>query len=103
MLRRCLGLAILGVFALAIAPVWGQSSSSTYDKDAVKALSKKIDAHLAKVWKKFNVTPAAKADDYVFFRRLNLDLNGRIPDLIPLTDFIDKEDPDKRWETVDDL
>jgi hypothetical protein len=115
---RCWGLAVLGIFACASAPAWGQSSN--YNKDAVKALSKKIDAHLAKVWQKAKVTPAPKAADHVFFRRLNLDLVGRIPDLSPVTDFMDDgflDDPlagslytvggliatEKRWVWVDRL
>src|ERR1019366_4030114 len=103
MLRRCIGLAILGMFATAIAPAWGQNASTQYDKEAVKALSKRIDEHLAKTWKNAGVTPAPKAEDHVFFRRLNLDLAGRIPDLIPMTDFVDDDSADKRWLWVDKL
>jgi Protein of unknown function (DUF1553)/Protein of unknown function (DUF1549) len=101
MLRHCWGLAIVAVLSIAIAPAWGQNPA--YDKDAVKALSKKIDEHLAKTWKKAKVTPAPKAEDHVFFRRLNLDLQGRIPDLLDITDFIDNQDPDKRWMWVDKM
>ena len=101
MLRRCWGLAIVGIFAIAFAPAWGQDPA--YDKDAVKALSKRIDEHLAKAWKKAKVTPAPKAEDHVFFRRLNLDLSGRIPDLLDITDFIDNQKADKRWMWVDQL
>jgi hypothetical protein len=100
MLRRCLGLAIAGVFVVALTPAWGQGTAN-YNKDAVKALSKKIDNHLAKVWKKAKVAAAARAEDHVFFRRLNLDLVGRVPDLIHSQDFLDNESPDKRWEWVD--
>ncbi len=102
MLRRSWALAVLGIFVCAFAPAWGQSTPA-YNKDAVIALSKKIDAHLAKVWQKAKVAPAAKADDYVFFRRLNLDLLGRIPDLTPVTDFIDDDRSEKRWIWVDRL
>ena len=101
MLRRCWGLAIVGIFSIAFAPAWGQNPS--YDKDAVKALSKRIDEHLAKAWKKAKVTPAVKAEDHVFFRRVNLDLAGRIPDLEDITDFVDNQDADKRWMWVDKL
>ena len=59
MLRRCWGLAIVGIFTIAIVPAWGQTA--TYNKDAVIALSKRIDEHLAKVWKNAGVTPAPKA------------------------------------------
>ncbi len=99
MMRRSLVLAILGILTFAIVPAWGQA----YNKEAVQALSKRIDAHLAKTWKKAGVTPAPKAEDHVFFRRLNLDLIGRIPDLIPITDFVDDDAPDKRWMWVDRL
>lgn len=101
MLSRCWGLAMVGVFAFALTPAFGQSSS--YNKDAVKALAKQIDDHLAKVWKTAKVTPAAKAEDHVFFRRLNLDLNGRIPDLIDIDDFLGNDDVDKRWMWVDKM
>jgi hypothetical protein len=101
MLSRCWGLAIVGVVAFALAPAWGQTTA--YNKDAVKALAKQIDDHLAKVWKKAKVTPAAKAEDHIFFRRLNLDLNGCIPDLIAIDDFLSNDDRDKRWIWVDQM
>ncbi len=102
MLRRCLGLAIATLFTLALAPAWGQNPSK-YDKETVKALSKKIDNHLAKVWKTAKVSPALKAEDHVFFRRLNLDLVGRIPDVVHVQDFLDDDRADKRWKWVDKL
>lgn len=103
MLRRCWVIALVGVFTAALSPAWGQQGSGSYNKEAVKALSKRIDEHLAKVWQKAKVTPAPKADDHVFFRRLNLDLAGRIPDLEIIDDFIGNPDADKRWEAVDKL
>jgi hypothetical protein len=102
MLRRCTGLAIAAFFTLALAPAWGQTPSK-YDKEAVKALSKKIDNHLAKVWKTAKVTPAVKAEDHVFFRRLNLDLVGHIPHLLDIQDFLEDDADDKRWKWVDKL
>lgn len=101
MLRRCWALAIVGVLAFALTPAWGQTAATPYTKEAVKALSKRIDEHLAKTWKEAKATPAPKAEDHVFFRRLNLDLAGRIPDLSHITDFMENEDPDKRWVWVD--
>ena len=101
MLRRCLGLVILGMFAFALTPAWGQTP--TYNKEAVRALSKRIDAHLAKTWKTAGVNPAPKAEDHVFFRRLNLDLAGRIPYFITAQDFLENDSPDKRWDAVDRL
>jgi hypothetical protein len=103
MSRRCWSLAVVGILAFAVAPVLGQDG--TYNKDAIQSLSKRIDEHLAKAWKKAGVTPAPKAEDHVFYRRLNLDLVGRIPDLIRIDDFVDptNNSPDKRWKEVDSL
>ena len=70
MSRHRWALAIAAVLAIAIAPAWGQNASTTYNKDAVKALSKRIDEHLARTWKQAGVIPAPKAEDHVFFRRL---------------------------------
>ncbi len=102
MLRRCFGLAIGTMFTLAFVPAWGQNPS-TYNKDAVKALSKKVDNHFAKVWRTAKVSPAVRAEDHIFFRRLNLDLGGRIPDIVNVQDFMDNDSPDKRWVWVDRL
>ena len=88
MLRRCWGLAIVGIFTLVLTPAWGQSVPIAYNKDQVKALSKRIDEHLAKAWKKAKVTPAPKAEDTVFFRRLHLDLVGHVPYFIDVDDFL---------------
>lgn len=103
MSSRFWGIAILGVFIVSLLPSAGQSQGPNYDKEAVKALSKRIDQHLARVWQKAKVTPEPKADDYVYFRRLNLDLAGRIPELNDVTAFIDNPSADKRWLWVDDL
>ena len=105
MSRHRWGLAIVSVLAIAIAPAWGQNASNAYNRDAVKALSKRIDEHLARTWKKAGVTPAPKAEDHVFFRRLHLDLVGHIPDFLKITDFVDptNDSPDKRWDVVDGL
>ena len=105
MSSRFWGLAVLGIFTLALAPSSGQSQTRIYSKEAVQALSKRIDEHLAKVWKKAGVTPAPKAEDHVFFRRLNLDLAGRIPDLLEIDDFVNptNDSPEKRWDSVDRL
>ena len=66
MLRRCWGLAILGVFSFALVPAWGLSQSSTpYNEDAVKALSKRID-HIWPRSGRQRSHPGAKAEDHVF-------------------------------------
>jgi len=67
------------------------------------ALSARIDEHIAARWKQQGVQPAAPADDAEFFRRLSLDLNGRIPSVAQLKDFLDDTRPDKRRLWVDEL
>lgn len=47
--------------------------------------------------------PAALADDAEFFRRLSLDLNGRIPSLAQPADFLDDTRADKRRLWIDEL
>lgn len=79
------------------AVTWGQETA----KEQVLALSRTIDTFIAAKQKAAGVTPAPRADDSTYFRRLNLDLVGRIPLLIDHRDFLDNPDPDKRWEWVE--
>lgn len=67
-----------------------------------RAMSDRIDQLIAARWSKEAVTPAAQADDAEFFRRLSLHLNGRIPTITQLKDFLDDTHPDKRriWARV---
>ena len=62
-------------------------------------IDKLIDRHLAQE----GIPPAPPADDAEFFRRLSLDLNGRIPSLTQLADFLDDTRPDKRRLWIDEL
>src|SRR5262249_4053279 len=70
--------------------------------DAV-ALSARIDELIATRWKEKGVVPADLADDAEFFRRLSIDMTGRIPSITLLKDFIDDKDPEKRRKWVDIL
>src|SRR5262249_37860566 len=71
------------------------------DKD-VTALAATIDARLAAAWSK-DVQPASMADDAEFFRRVHLDLVGRIPSVTEARDFLDDNHPGKRRLWVDRL
>ncbi len=65
-------------------------------------LSARIDRLLAEHWTAQGVSPAPLADDAEFFRRLALDLNGRIPSVREVCDFLDDPRPDKRSRWIDE-
>jgi hypothetical protein len=84
----------LGILSLALAPTLRAA-----DED-VAALAKKIDERIASAWGK-DVKPAPVADDAEFFRRVHLDLAGRIPSITEVRDFLDDDRPNKRRLWVD--
>ena len=63
-------------------------------------LAKKIDSFLAAPWKAENVKPTPLADDAEFFRRVYLDLIGRIPSRDEARAFLEDRTPDKRNKLV---
>jgi len=71
--------------------------------DDAARLSARIDEQLAAKWAKAKVEPAPIADDSEFIRRLCLDLNGRIPSLAMVRDFLDDDRPRKRRLWADEL
>src|SRR6516164_3103729 len=84
----------LGTLFLALGPALHAAETD------VKALAAKIDERLASAWGKA-VKPAPLADDAEFFRRVHLDLTGRIPSVTEVRDFLDDDRPDKRRLWVD--
>jgi hypothetical protein len=68
-----------------------------------RALSARIDERIGVRLAQEKIPPAPLADDAEFFRRLSLDLNGRIPALPQLMDFLDDPRPDKRRLWIDEL
>src|SRR5438876_8150021 len=84
----------LGILSLVLTPALRAA-----DKD-VKALAAKIDERIAAAWGK-GVQAALLADDAEFFRRVHLDLAGRIPSITEVRDFLDDDQPDKRRVWVD--
>ena len=67
---------------------------STAEQDIQKAAAT-IDKYVAAGWDK-DVKPAALADDAEYFRRMHLDLAGRVPSIIEIRDFLDDTRPEKR-------
>jgi hypothetical protein len=86
----------LGVLSLALAPV---ARGAEEDKD-VRALADRIDQRIAAGWGP-DVKPAPAAAAAEFFRRVHLDLAGRIPSVTEIRDFLEDDRPDKRRIWVD--
>jgi hypothetical protein len=79
----------LAVLTLSLAP------ALTAGPEDVQALADIIDKRVASGWGE-GVKPAPRADDAEFFRRVHLDLAGRIPSVTEVRDFLDDDRPDKR-------
>jgi hypothetical protein len=68
-----------------------------------QGLAARIDQHVEKRLAKEKVPPAPPASDSELFRRLSLDLNGRIPTYAQLMDFLDDTRKDRRRLWIDEL
>ncbi|MCP4175151.1 MAG: DUF1553 domain-containing protein [Fuerstiella sp.] len=68
-------------------------------RDAAAAIDRLFQA----AWDREEVTPAVPAQDAEYFRRLYLDLAGRIPAVSEIRDLLADESTDKRLRVVDKL
>jgi hypothetical protein len=92
--------SLLPVLFLALTPALrgadGPSQSAIrHPPSAIEGLAARIDRRIAAPWDK-DVKPAPQASDAEFFRRVHLDLAGRIPSVTESRDFLDDDRPDKR-------
>jgi hypothetical protein len=62
-----------------------------------------VDRNIFGVLRQRGITPAARANDYEFLRRVSLDLTGRVPTVAQLTAFVADTDPAKRAKAIDSL
>ncbi len=98
--------AILGLLCLVCTPALAAAETTPAPAEAVRdvqALADRIDQLIAARWAGKDVQPAARADDAEFFRRVHLDLAGRIPSIVSIRDFLDDDRPDKRRIWVEEL
>lgn len=63
-------------------------------------LTQKIDELLEARWRAEKISPARRADDAEYLRRIYLDLVGRIPTLQEVRTFLNDKTPDKRVRLV---
>src|SRR5580658_8121569 len=75
-----------GIFSPS--PASGAARASLLDP---RQMSDRIDELVEARLRAAGVPPAPVADDYEFFRRLCLDLTGRIPSVAELRDFLDDD------------
>jgi Protein of unknown function (DUF1549)/Protein of unknown function (DUF1553) len=76
------------------------------DTDLIPAnrpIEQAVDHYLGAKLKKENVTPAPAADDAAILRRLTLDLNGRVPTLSEMQEYLADSNADKKTKLVDRL
>src|SRR6266545_2057526 len=68
-----------------------------------RPIEQAVDHYLAAGMKAAKVQPAPAADDAALLRRLTLDLNGRIPTVAELADYLADSAPDKKIRLVERL
>src|SRR4051794_28981667 len=71
------------------------------DKLDAAALAARIDQRLSEKWQE--VVPAPTADDAEYFRRVYLDVAGRIPRVSEIADFLGNSATDRREQVVEQL
>jgi hypothetical protein len=84
------------IVLLGILAVGGAAAQDP--ADPVAAL---IDRHFDARWKAEKIAPAPRADDYEFFRRLSLDVLGRLPTPDEIRAFASDRAPAKRAAAAD--
>jgi hypothetical protein len=85
-----------------VAPAKPMAPRPDHSAD-VKALAARIDQLIDARIAGAGMKVAPRAEDAEFFRRLNLDLAGKIPNLLDIRDFLDDDRSDKRWIWAEQL
>src|SRR5438105_2439659 len=70
---------------------------------ATTAIEQAVDHYIDAKLKEEKVTPAPSADDAAILRRLTLDLNGRVPTVGEMNEYLASTDPAKKTKLVDRL
>ena len=112
-LRQALPLLLLAGFAFCV-PVDAQESrssehvSTTYrakkaSRESIQQISDKIDALVMQQLSDEGLTRNKQTDDFVFVRRVYLDIIGRIPSLKETKAFVSSKKKSKRENLIDEL
>ncbi len=106
LLLPCRALVVLLLIAGTARPEDAASAGKPQTKlaaDDVQRVAAEIDARIANRWKEAHVKPAEFADDAEFLRRVYLHLDGSIPPVFEVRQFLADTSPDKRRRVVDKL
>jgi hypothetical protein len=71
--------------------------------DQIKSASLWVDRTVGGTLVKSGIQPNKQSDDFVFVRRVYLDVAGRIPTDVEARDFLKDKDPEKRRKLIDQL
>lgn len=94
------------VAIVAVAGTLGRAQESAAERPrriSPQELADWIDARFAEEYRRAGIEPADQVDDATFLRRLYLDLQGRIPTVAQVRDFLADQDSLKRRNYVDRL
>src|SRR5262249_12829186 len=92
-------LVACGCLLLSSTALFAQDKLLPADRTIEQAVDHYLDAKLAAT----GITPAPPVNDAAILRRLTLDLNGRVPTLPEVDDYLRSSDPDKKAKLVDRL
>jgi hypothetical protein len=99
---RLCAAVLLGLLA-GWARADGPAAESKAPADEVRRVADHIDALIAKRWKEANAAPAEPASDAELIRRLYLHLDGGIPPVSRVREYLNDSSPDKHRRLVDQL
>src|SRR5205823_8729097 len=94
MIRRRRELWLLAIGLLTTSPVAAQDA---------RPLRQVIDGEIKSAWQREKITPASRADDSAFLRRVYLDLLGSVPTADEASRFLADPDGKKREKLIDRL
>ena len=107
MARNLLSLLAALLFGVASAGFSTADEKQPAEKSAVKMTAQEladwIDNRFEEEYQKAGTKPGELVDDATFLRRVYLDLQGRIPTVAQLRDFVSEESSFKRQDYVDRL
>lgn len=102
-MKNCLTLSFLVLCSAVSLSAAEPEKAGDPTVDEVQLIADKIDELLQKRWEDAGVRSSGPADDAEFFRRVWLDIAGKIPQASDVQDFLENDADGKRAQAVNDL